>query len=128
MLSIEDKIQEEIVKYFNNNYCLLHHEPRFLIFSIPNGGTRNKIEAMKLIGTGLLPGASDLILQLPYPEMYYIEVKTDKGNQSPEQKKFQERVTKLGYQYILVRSLKDFVDFLYSIDFFSRFEVPIKQI
>lgn len=102
----EDKIQQEIVLWFKNNYCLKHHNPRYCIFSVPNGGTRNKLEAIRLKSTGLLAGVSDLIVL--YDKLYFIEVKTDKGRQSDKQKDFEKVVSSLGYEYKLVRSLDDF--------------------
>jgi hypothetical protein len=44
----------------------------------------------------------------PYPiPAYWIEVKTAKGTQSDEQKRFQKEVTEQGMTYILARSLDD---------------------
>lgn len=60
----------------------LHH--------IPNGGSRNKAEAVKLKQMGVKAGVSDLCL--PYPKgIYcglYIEMKYDKGRHQPSQKEF----------------------------------------
>jgi len=98
----EAKIQQDIVKYYNNTYCLAHHSPRGLIMSIPNEGKG------ELIRTGLLPGASDLIVFLPFGGIFFVEVKTPTGKQSDKQKDFEARIKKLGYEYILVRSLEDF--------------------
>ena len=36
-----------------------------------------------------------------------IEVKSDKGRQSPEQKQVEEFITKLGGHYILARGIED---------------------
>jgi hypothetical protein len=36
MKKSEDKIQQEAFIWFTNNYCLKHHEPRLLMFSVPN--------------------------------------------------------------------------------------------
>jgi hypothetical protein len=104
----EDRIQQEIFVWFNNTYCLKNHKPRGIIFSIPNGGTRNAKEAVKLKATGLLRGASDLIVILPNGKLLFIEVKTDIGVQSEYQKDFEDRVKSLGFEYILVRSLEEF--------------------
>ena len=68
----ESKIQQQIIEYFNNNYCLKHHNPRAVIFSIPNGGTRNKLEAITLKATGLLAGVSDLIVILPNGKLIFL--------------------------------------------------------
>lgn len=60
----------------------LHH--------IPNGGSRNRAEAVKLKQMGVKSGVSDLCL--PYPKgIYcglYIEMKYDKGRHQPSQKEF----------------------------------------
>ena len=104
----ESKIQQQIVEYFNNTYCLKHHNPRGLIFSIPNGGTRNKLEAITLKATGLLAGVSDLIVILPNGKLIFVEIKTDTGKMSEKQIDFQQRVEALGFEYLLIRSLDEF--------------------
>lgn len=102
----EAKIQSEIVAWFNNEYCLKFHNPRCCIFSVPND-TQNKEETMRKLSTGLKSGASDLIVLFPNRAVF-CEVKTPTGVQSETQKDFQEQVEKLGFEYILVRSLDDF--------------------
>ena len=102
----EAKIQSEIVAWFNNNFCLKFHNPRYCIFSVPND-TTNKEETMRKIATGLKSGASDLIVLFPN-HVVFCEVKTQTGVQSEAQKDFQEQVENLGFEYILVRSLLDF--------------------
>ena len=107
IMTKEDVIQAEIYKWYNNNYCLNNHNPQNIIFSVPNGGTRNIREAMLLKATGVVAGVSDLII-VRQNEIIFVEVKTEIGKQSKEQKKFQESVEKLGFKYLLVRSLEDF--------------------
>lgn len=107
----EDKIQQEIFVWFNNNYCLPKHNSRSIIFSVPNGGLRNKIEAIKLKSTGLLAGVSDLIL-IHLGQVIFIEVKTDIGKQSPVQLEFENRVKQQGFEYYLVKSLQEFKDII----------------
>ena len=102
----EAKIQSEICCWFNNNFCLKFHNPRYCIFSVPND-TTNKEETMRKIATGLKSGASDLIVLFPNRAVF-CEVKTQTGVQSEAQKDFQEQVENLGFEYILVRSLLDF--------------------
>ena len=103
----EDNLQQKIYVWFNNNYCLKHHNNRFMIFSVPNGGTRNVIEAKKLKATGLLAGVSDLIIVLD-GKVLFIELKNENGIQSNTQKDFEARVTNLNHNYYLVRSLDQF--------------------
>ena len=110
----EDRIQAAIVTWYNNTYCLRHHNPRCLILSIPNGGTRHVQEAMTLKATGLLPGASDLIV-VHMGVLLWVEVKTETGRQSPEQRDFEQRVMSMGYRYALVRSLENFKELVASL-------------
>lgn len=101
----ENKLQQEIVMFINNNYCLKHHQPRFLVFSIPNDSI-NAIETKRKVNTGLLRGASDIILVKPN-KCLFLEVKTDTGVQSDYQKDFQKRVEELGFEYHIVKSVED---------------------
>ena len=102
----EAKIQQEIYTYFNNTFCLKHHTSRCIIFSVPNDSS-SKEETMRKLATGMLPGASDMIVIFPN-KVVFVEVKTDIGRQSDVQKEFEKRVNALGFDYWLVRSLDEF--------------------
>jgi len=104
----ENNLQQSIFLFFHNTYCLKSHNPRAIIFSIPNGGTRNIREAMTFKATGLLKGASDLVVIFPNGKLCFVELKTNTGTQKPEQKDFESRVSILGYEYHLIRSLDEF--------------------
>jgi hypothetical protein len=104
---MENNIQQEIYKWFNNNYCLKHHNPRSIIFSVPNGGYRNSREAMTLKATGLLAGVSDLII-IHNGEVIFVEVKQPKKTQQPNQIEFENRVKSHNFKYFVVTSLEDF--------------------
>lgn len=103
----ESRIQAEIVKWYNNNYCLKNHFPRGLIFSVPNGGTRNKAEAMNLLSTGLLGGVSDLVVVHNF-HLVFVEVKSKFGKLSAYQIDFKNRVEMLGLKYFTVYSVDEF--------------------
>lgn len=103
-MNTEDKIQFEIIKWFRNNYCLNNQNPRGLIFSVPNGGTRNKLEAMKMKSTGLLPGASDLIV-IMNGRILFLEVKTETGRLSDVQVEFGQRIKANGFDYAVAYGL-----------------------
>lgn len=103
----ENQIQAECVTWFNNKYCLKHHNPRCSIFSVPNGGTRNKIEALTLKSTGMKAGVSDIILLLPNVCLF-VEFKTELGVQSDKQREFEDTVTALGFHYTIIRSIEQF--------------------
>ena len=102
----EAKIQQDIVLWFNNNYCLKHHNPRCMIFSVPNDSI-NAIETKRKVNTGLLRGVSDLIVVLPN-KILFVEIKTEKGVQSEYQKDFQNRVELLGFEYHIIKNLETF--------------------
>lgn len=104
----ENNLQQNIVIWFNNTHCLKNNPKRCLIFSVPNGGTRNIREAMTLKATGLLSGASDLVVIFPNGKLCFVELKLLNGKQSDNQKDFEMRITAVGYEYHLIRSLDDF--------------------
>ncbi len=110
MTKSEARIQQEIVVWFKNNYCLKHHEDQALIFSVPN--EREGVHIMKkLKQTGLMSGVSDLIVVMKNIVLF-VEVKTETGVQSKTQKDFEKKVSALGFDYILVRSLNNFKNIL----------------
>jgi hypothetical protein len=105
-LKAESRIQQEIVQFYRNNFCLEHHTPRHAIFSVPNEG-KNAIEQMRKKSTGLMAGVSDLIVVQP-DRVLFVECKDDKGIQRPDQITFEQTVKAMGYQYHVVRSLAEF--------------------
>lgn len=106
-MKTEEQLQQEVVIWFNNNYCLKTQNERCMIFSVPNDSS-NFMETKRKVNTGLLRGVSDLIVIIPN-KILFIELKTEKGVQSIVQKEFEERIIKLGFNYYLVRSLSDFI-------------------
>jgi len=99
----EDKIQAEIVSYFNESFpsyrtCLVR--------------LKNERSTTYDIALGIIPGAADLLLTLGNGYFCWIETKTEKGKQSPQQIKFQQEHEKIGNKYYIVRSLEDFIDVL----------------
>ena len=72
------------------------------VFAVPNGGSRNVIEAANLKAQGVMAGVSDLILLLPH-KVYFIELKNPngKGRQSPAQREFEDNVLAYGQEYLL---------------------------
>ena len=108
MRHIEENTQIQCVKWFEYAYpklsLLLHHSP--------NGGMRNVIEAARFKAMGTRRGFPDLILLYPSAGFHAlcIEMKTEKGRQQPSQKIFQQEVEKVGYKYIVCRSLDDFIN------------------
>lgn len=61
-------------------------------------------------------GAPDLIVFSNYPKLFFIELKRNKYcKQSEEQKRFEELIKSLGYQYILLSGIEEINNFLEKI-------------
>jgi len=100
----ESQLQQKMIIWFKNEYQI---KGKGLIFAVPNGGSRNILEAKNLKLTGQMAGVSDLIVLLNN-KCIFIEVKVEKGIQSEVQIKFQNNVQLLGFEYYLVRGLEQF--------------------
>lgn len=79
--------------------------PRFIIAAVPNGGFRNAREAAIMQREGVLAGFADLVV-IAQRNVLFLEMKTTKGKQSDKQKEFQNKVSKLGFEYIVCRSFE----------------------
>ncbi|WP_404812057.1 VRR-NUC domain-containing protein [Capnocytophaga canimorsus] len=97
----ESKLQSACVRWFRYQY------PQYVIFAVPNGGSRNTLEAKRLQQEGVLAGVSDLIVIAPNKTLF-IEMKHGKGKQTNKQKEFQKQVQQLGYSYFLCNSFETF--------------------
>lgn len=107
MLHRESDLQQACVTWFG----LTHAALRGLLFAVPNGGWRSEATAARLKREGVVAGVADLLLLAPGADGAHalcVEMKTDKGRQSPEQMDWQRRVTARGYRYVVCRSLDDF--------------------
>jgi len=82
-----------------------------LLFAIPNGSQRDVITGKRLKDEGVVAGVADLFLSVARNGYHglYIEMKTDKGRQSPSQIEFQRNVEAQEYRYVVCRSLDDFM-------------------
>jgi len=102
----EADIQSE---FFNQVKLFFPRIPDKLLFAVPNGGSRNKLEAINLKRQGVKAGISDTILLIPKGGFASLcmEFKTKTGKQSEEQKEFQKQAENCGNKYVIVRSVKD---------------------
>ena len=95
----ERELQKEIVTWFRENH------PNGIIFSVPNEGIRNRFSWYA--ETGALKGCPDLVCVLA-GIVFFVENKSKRGRQSPEQVVFGENCKKLGIGYYVCRSLDEF--------------------
>lgn len=93
----EDSEQERVIDWADWN---IHKFPELAwLYHVPNGGSRNKLEAQKLKQIGVKAGVSDLCL--PYANgIYtglYIEMKFGKNKRTEKQENFMEEMAKAGH-------------------------------
>ncbi|MEY3421266.1 MAG: Nonlabens phage [Bacteroidota bacterium] len=65
-------------------------------------------------GMGLQKGRSDLVFYYA-GRAYMIEIKTENGKQTPEQKKWQEIVEKNRFEYTICKTLEEFQEIIKRI-------------
>lgn len=104
----EHELQMACVEMFRYQFPKL----KKLLFAIPNGANlANGAKGWnKLLSEGAVPGAADLFLSVPSGDLagLYIEMKTPKGKQSPDQIEFEREVLDQGYGYCTPRSTIEF--------------------
>ena len=105
----EHQLQTACFQWFNLQYP----EFRGLLFAVPNGGGRSRIEAALLKAEGVVAGVADMLLLVP--SMGYaglcIEFKaaTKTAHQSEAQKNWERLINKHGaYKYTVVRTFEEF--------------------
>ena len=92
----EHEEQVALINWFRDNF----KEPDYIIFAVPNGGTRGAREASGLKAEGVLSGVSDLII-LTHGKTLFLEMKKLDGKLSKVQEEFKKNVEYLGFEYII---------------------------
>lgn len=93
--------QVTLLNWFKSKYP----EYSDFIFAIPNGGLRHKSVAVKLALEGVKSGVPDLLLPVPKGNYHglFIELKTEKGRASPNQKIWIDRLNAQGYKAVVCK-------------------------
>ena len=107
----EEILQTACITWFDYQYPHLSK----LLFAVPNGGSRHKIEAKNLKKQGVRAGVSDMILLVPGIDSQFLclEFKTTIGKQSKEQKEFENNISKYSAgEYVLIRSFEEFKNYI----------------
>ena len=109
MRYIEEEVQISCVTWFRLQY----HELALLLYHVPNGGKRGKVEAARFKAMGVQRGVSDLCLDVARSGYHGLRIEMKKisgdSRQSEEQRKWQEAVEAQGYKYAVCRSLEEFI-------------------
>ena len=107
----ENKLQESAINYLRySGYFAIH---------VPNGGSRNEIEAMNLKKQGVMAGCPDIvifdnIMDLPSMVIFKgiaIELKVKGRKVSDAQKEFMGNAEKRGFLVILAWNLTELMDY-----------------
>ncbi len=102
---LEARLQQEIYIWFHNQF------PNYrglLCYNLNN--SKNRIDGARNRSLGLQSGRSDLTLYFK-GRAYMIELKTDAGRQSKQQKEWQRVIESHGFDYVIIRSLDEFKQF-----------------
>ena len=104
----ESTLQKTCVAWFRAQYP----DHALMLFAVPNGGGRSRIEGSIMKGEGVTAGVADLLLLEARGGWgsLCIEMKTrDKSSkQRPSQKAWQEAAERAGNRYVVVRSFEAF--------------------
>lgn len=105
---VESLLQRSCVAWFRAKFP----EREKILFAVPNGGGRSRIEAGIMKAEGVTAGVSDLILLEGHGGYgaLCIELKTtDKGSrQRTSQQAWQKAAERAGNLYVVVRTLEEF--------------------
>lgn len=120
-LKLESKIQRGCVAWFHFQY------PTRLIYAIPNGGYRRKIEAAIMQGEGVKAGVPDLCIPEPIRHWHglYIEMKVRGNRPKTNQKEWLAALSERGYRTEVVYNLDEFIHIVN--DYFGDKRRPVLQ-
>lgn len=81
--------------------------PDLLWYHPANGGARSRVEGAIFKALGVRAGTPDLAIVLPGGRAAFIELKADRGRQSPTQQAFEADALACGALYAVCRSLAE---------------------
>lgn len=103
----EETEQMTLIDWCNINVC--KYPELKLIYHIPNGGKRGKLEAARLKRGGVKKGVPDLCLPVSRKKYHglYIEMKFGNGRTSKEQKEWIADLTEQGYRAVVCNGFEE---------------------
>jgi VRR-NUC domain len=100
----EAQLQQKCFMWFHNEAYKDQRGRLWHAFNNPP----NRIQGAMLKGMGLVAGVADFVYLMPFGRTLFIELKTEKGTQSEEQKTWQNTVESIGFEYVVCRTFEDF--------------------
>jgi hypothetical protein len=104
MEKTESKIQQEAIMYIWNTLP----ETRLCLFHVPNGMFTNAREGAKFKAQGVIAGVPDLVF-VWNGKTHYIEVKTEKGRLSEQQKALHQKWAEQGVEVKVCRTSEEII-------------------
>ena len=95
--------------------CKILDDYKIEYFAVPNGGKRHVGVAKKLKAEGVKAGVADLVILLKGGKTVFVELKMPRNSQQDTQKNFEARLNKLGFKYLIWRSVNDAMEFICTI-------------
>jgi len=105
----EKQLQQAVLNYLtlqgNLGKCLFLRNNTFC------GRITRRDGSQGYIKNNTIRGAPDIMLFLPKGNTIFLELKSDGGRLSQEQKEFAVRAERLGFSFVVVRSLDDILPY-----------------
>ncbi len=99
----ESNIQKAVINFLKVKY------PSVIAIAPRNEGKRTFAQTNYEKAIGMLAGAADLILFMPGGGTLHLELKTERGRLSENQKRMRDRLAALGHDYRLAYGFEDAV-------------------
>lgn len=99
----EKELQIQCVEWFRKNHR------NSLIVQVPNEACFNRASEFKKMG--MLKGASDVYI-VHRGQVLFVEFKAEDGCQSREQKAFERKIRRLGFEYYIVKTEQQFKEII----------------
>lgn len=110
----ESTLQRACVAWFRAEFP----DHALMLFAVPNGGGRSRVEGAIMKGEGVTAGVSDLILLEARGDYgaLCIELKTTRktSRQSDDQKRWQKAAEAHGNRYVVIRTEEQFKAVIYQ--------------
>lgn len=108
MKHLEYELQKACVYWFR----IIWPKYAKLLFAVPNDRKQSVIQGARYKASGSVSGVSDLILLVPKGNFHglCIEMKTEKGKLSENQKEWLELVKMQGYETVVCNSFESFCE------------------
>lgn len=99
MVMGEAQEQAQLIKWVKECIRLNIHLELKMLYAVPNGGSRNKIEAVNLKRQGVSAGVPDLCLAVPKGRYHglYIEMKVHPNKTTDKQNEWLNNLSQYGY-------------------------------